>query len=502
MKILDQRQAFEADRITGERQGIASAGLMERAAGALFEWLRARYPVGEVPFHIFCGMGNNGGDGLALARLLAGHGYRTAVYVVAFSTRRSADFALNLEALQKMGIHPSELRENSAFPALEAGAVAVDALFGIGLNRPPEAWVRALIGRLNSSGAYVVSVDLPSGMAMHQVPAHPEGVVRADFVLSIGSPKLVFFLPQTGIFAKQWEVLDIGLDADFLAGVETAYELFTAQEARALYRPRDKFSHKGTYGHAQLIGGSYGKIGAMALAARACLSSGAGLVTAWLPRCGTVPLQAAVPEAMVQTAGEADFLSAFPESGEDYTTGLGMGLGKHPKTRDAYLAWLAGQEQPLVIDADGLNLLAENPEALADLPPGCILTPHPGELRRLTGPWSDDFDKLEKARDFAARHRCVLLIKGAHTIVFYQGKGFVNSSGNPGMATAGSGDVLAGVITALLAQGYPSLEAARLGVYLHGRAGDLKVLQTGFEGLTASGIIEALGPAFRELSES
>lgn len=500
MKILDQKQAYKADRLTLERQGIASVELMERAARGLFEWLRARFPGGGVPFHIFCGIGNNGGDGLALARLLAGQGHRVAVYIAAYGEKRSTDFLLNLEALQKVGIRPVELKENSAFPALEEGAVAVDALFGIGLTRPPEAWVRTLIARLNASGAYLVSVDMPSGLPMHGVPAHPEGVVQADMVLTFGSPKLAFFLPDTGKFVKGFEVLDIGFDAAYIDQVQTEFELFTLREARALYRPRNKFSHKGTYGHAMLIGGSFGKIGAVALAARACLCSGAGLVTAWLPGCGVVPLQASVPEAMVETAGEDAYVSEFPPAGEGYTHGVGMGLGKHPRTRDAFLQWLAGQARPLLIDADGLNLLSENPGALAHLPPGSILTPHPGELRRLVGPWADDFDKLNKARDFARRHACVLLIKGAHTLVFYEGKGYVNSSGNPGMATAGSGDALAGVIAALLAQGYPPLEAALLGVFAHGRAGDLKAVQTGFEGLTATGLIEAIGPALRELS--
>ena len=238
----------------------------------------------------------------------------------------------------------------------------------------------------------------------------------------------------------------------------------------------------------------------MALAARACLRSGAGLVTAWVPRCGYIPMQASVPEAMVQTAREAEYLSDFPEEGEGYTTGLGMGMGRSPETRASFFAWLALQRQPLLVDADGLNLLSEQPEAFGNLPAGSILTPHPGELKRLIGSWENDFEKLEKARDFALQTGCVLLIKGAHTIVFYEGRGFVNASGNPGMATAGSGDVLSGMITGLLAQGYGPLQAALLGVYLHGRAGDLMLPRTGFEALTASGIIEGIGPAFQELA--
>ena len=500
MKILDQAQAYQADRVTLERQGIRSAELMERAASGLFEWLHQRLEGSPVPICLFCGIGNNGGDGLALARYLAEHGYHIAVYIVAYSEKRSEDFLLNLEALKERKVWPGLLQAESDFPTLEPGSIVVDAIFGIGLSRPPAPWVRNLIGHINASGASVLSIDLPSGLSMQEVPAHPEGVVRADMVLSIGSPKLIFFLPQTGVFARQWELIDIGLDPAFLEGVETEYELFGLEEARTLYRPRAKFSHKGTYGHARLIGGSYGKIGAVALAARACLHSGAGLVTAWVPQCGYVPLQASVPEAMVQTCRQADFLSDFPEEGEGYTTGLGMGMGRLPETREAFFGWLTRQKKPLLVDADGLNLLSEQPEALKALPPGSILTPHPGELQRLIGPWKDDFEKLQKARAFASRHGCVVLIKGAHTIVFFQGRGYVNASGNPGMATAGSGDVLSGVITGLLAQGYDPLQAALLGVYLHGRAGDLMLPRTGFEALTASGITEGIGPAFRELA--
>ena len=500
MKILDQAQAYEADRVTLERQGIRSAELMERAAWGLFEWLHRRLEGRPVPIYLFCGIGNNGGDGLALARHLAEHGYHISVYIVAYSEKRSADFLLNLEALKDRKIWPALLQEGSEFPALEPGGIVVDAIFGIGLSRVPAPWVRNLISRINASRVFILSIDLPSGLSMQQVPADPEGVVRADMVLSIGTPKLVFFLPQTGVYARQWEVIDIGLDPEFIAGVPTEYELFGGEEARVLYRPRAKFSHKGTYGHARLIGGSYGKIGAVALAARACLHSGAGLVTAWVPQCGYIPLQAGVPEAMVQTAREAEYLSDFPGEEEGFATGLGMGMGRLPETRQAFLEWLARQRQPLLVDADGLNLLSEQPEALKALPAGSILTPHPGELKRLIGPWADDFEKLAKARDFATRLGCVLLIKGAHTIVFYEGRGYVNESGNPGMATAGSGDVLSGMITGLLAQGYGPLHAALLGVFLHGRAGDLMLPQTGLEALTASGIIEGIGPAFRELA--
>ena len=499
MKILDQSQLYEADRRTIANQGITSTELMERAALAVFNWLHSRLHGAPVPIHIFCGIGNNGGDGLAVARHLAEHGYHIKVYIVHYSDKRSDDFLGNLERLKDRKVWPETLKESSELPQIPSSDVLIDAVFGIGLSRPPAPWVRSLFAAMNASGAFILSIDVPSGLYLNRVSEQADDAVRATHVLTIGAPKLVFFLPQTGPYVGGFEVLDIGFDPEYLASVQAAYELVGREEAAQLYRPRPKFAHKGLMGHARIIGGSYGKIGAVALAARACLYSGAGLVTAWVPGCGYNPLQTHLPELMVQTGAGERYLTEFPMASDGYVTGMGMGLGTEAETANAFYSWLKKQSAPMVIDADALNLLGQNPDALRDIPAGSILTPHPGELKRLIGPWADDFEKLEKAHAFSTTHKCVLLIKGAHTMILYNGKGYVNGSGNPGMATAGSGDVLCGMLTGLLAQGYEPLQAALLGVYLHGRSGDLMAADFGFEALTAGRIAEGIGKAFIDL---
>ncbi len=500
MKILTQQQLYQADQETLSREGIPSEVLMERAATRVFEWLHRRLQGAPTQIHLFCGIGNNGGDGLVVARHLLQHGYHLKVYVVKYSNSRSDDFLTNLKRLKEQDVWPTYLDPESVLPEIPASDLVVDAVFGIGLNRPPAPWVGALFRHLNDSSAFVLSIDMPSGLYMEKAPEDPGNVVRADYLLTFGAPKLVFFLPGTGDFIKGWEVLDIGLDEDFVSTLKVEYELYGAALSRSCYRPRKRFSHKGTYGHVLILGGSHGKIGAVALSARAALLSGAGLVTACVPGCGYVPLQAGLPEVMVWTTPAMEAHTELPDVTDGYVTGAGMGLGTSGPTSRAFLKWLQRQQDPVLLDADALNILGENPASLRDIPPDSILTPHPGELRRLVGDWKDDFEKLEKARELAGSLKCVLLIKGAHTLVLYGGKGYVNSSGNPGMATAGSGDVLSGMITGLLAQGYSSLEAALLGVYLHGRAGDLMVESTGYEALTATGLLSGIPKAFRELT--
>ncbi|MCO5723777.1 NAD(P)H-hydrate dehydratase [Robiginitalea marina] len=500
MKILSREQFYEADRRTLSAEGIPGEALMERAATRVFDWLHARLEGAPVPVFVFCGVGNNGGDGLVVARHLLDHGYTVDVFVVDYSQARSEDFLTNLKRLKGRKKWPEYLDQGSPLPEIPANGVIIDAIFGIGLNRPPDPWVADLIRHLNSSGAFVLSIDMPSGLYLHRVPEDPSAVVGADVLLTFMAPKLVFFLPQTGVFAERWEVLDIGQDPVYMEEAEAAYNLVGREMVRTFYRPRTKFSHKGTYGHALVLGGSHGKIGAVALAAKAALASGAGLVTACVPECGYVPLQAQLPEVMVLTTPGFSEHTELPDVGAAQVCGIGMGMGTGEPVQKAFLAWLEKMQTPVLLDADALNILSLHPADLHRIPGGSILTPHPGELKRLVGPWKDDFDKLEKALVFAGAHKCILVVKGAHTMVFAQGKGYVNTTGNPGMATAGSGDVLSGMITGLLAQGYEPLQAALLGVYLHGRAGDLGASRTGYEALTATEIISSISQAFLELS--
>lgn len=499
MKILNTKEIYDADKITLERQGISSDELMERAAEQIFNWMHARMQGARIKIHIFSGVGNNGGDGLVLARYLREHGYDIAVYVVNFGEKRSKDFLINLDRLKEVGTWPDFLDGNSEFPILGKEDVLVDAIFGIGLNREPDAWVSGLIAHLNASKAFILSIDIPSGLFMDDGPPNTKGVVRADYVLSFQVPKLVFFLPETGIFVAHWEVLDIGLDREFLRSAPSDYELVGKPEILAMYRPRHKFSHKGTYGHVLLIGGSYGKVGAVILASKGSLYAGCGLVTAYVPKCGYLPLQSAFPEAMVITDRAEDGIREIGFSISPDAIGIGVGMGTRSETVKAFGEFLKGDLSNLVIDADGLNILSLHPDLLLDLPPKTVLTPHPKELERLLGKWKDDFDKLKKAREFSKKYDCILVIKGAHTITIYGERGFINTTGNPGMATGGSGDVLTGIICGLMAQGYEPLDAAIFGVYLHGRAADIAIGDCGYQALTATGILANLGKAYVDL---
>ncbi|NER08927.1 NAD(P)H-hydrate dehydratase [Muriicola jejuensis] len=497
MKILSAEQIRAADAFTIEKEGIQSDELMERAGSAIFGWLNSQLNGSPVTLHIFCGTGNNGGDGLVVARHLLEHGYQIQVYIVNYSDKRSADFLINLDRLKDRKVWPEVIKEESALPVIPEGDIVLDAIFGTGLNREPEPWVCKLMQSLNKSKALVVSIDVPSGMFLER-HSDPKQVVHAHYVLTFQHPKLPFFLPSSGRFCEQWVALDIGLHQEFIDSLDTAYELIGFREVRPLYRFRKKFSHKGTYGHALIVGGSHGKMGAVILSSEACLRSGSGLVTAFVPGCGYNPLQSALPEVMVMTGKDESELTEIRMPFTPSAVGIGMGMGTSKASIAAFRAFLESNTSPLVVDADGLNAISKDRSLLKLMPPGTVLTPHPGELERLIGPWKDDFEKLEMARKFVGEHHCLLVIKGAHTMVVSGTKGYVNSTGNPGMATAGSGDVLTGVITGLLSQGYLPEEAALMGVYIHGRAGDLCLDSQSMESSIASDITAHIGAAFRE----
>ncbi len=501
MKLFNAQQIYAADKFTIEKQQITSDQLMERAAIQIFNWIHKRMQGAQVKIHLFCGIGNNGGDGIALARHLQEHGYNIAVYVVNYSKTRSKDFLINLERLKDRKVWPEFLESDKTFPQIGRDDVIVDAIFGIGLNRPPDKWVMKLMEHLHKSEAFILSVDIPSGLFTDKIPADASGIIKSNYVLSFQAPKLVFFLPETGIYVTQWEILDIGLDPEFLMTTETEYELIGKNEVLPVYKPREKFSHKGTNGHSLIIGGSHGKIGAVILASKACLNAGSGLVTAYVPECGYLPLQTALPEVMVITDDTQRTIGKIDFDIDPSVVGVGMGLGTNEETVKALSDFLKKDKAPLVIDADALNIISENKEFLKMLPKQSILTPHPKELERLIGKWKDDFDKLKKVKAFSKKHDCIVLIKGAHTITVYDEKGYVNMTGNPGMATAGTGDILTGIVTGLVAQGYEPLNAAVFGVYLHGRAGDIAVENTGYQSLTASAIIDCIGKAYIDLFE-
>ena len=502
MKIFSKYQIYEGDKITAKKQNISSTELMERAGMQIFNWIHLRMQGAQVPIHVFCGIGNNGGDGLVVARQLILHGYNVKTYVVNCSDKRSKDFLINYDRIKETTKKwPEMLNCEDDFPIIGADDIIIDAVFGIGLNRPADDWVKGLFQHFRKSKAYTLSIDIPSGLYADKVPKDENGVVWANYTLSFASPKLVFFLPDTAKYTEQWEVLDIGLDKEYLMTTKTDVELIGKNEMLLVYQPRERFSNKGNFGHTLIIGGSYGKIGAVTLSSRAALSSGAGLVTAFVPKCGYQILQTSFPEAMVITDNEQEMISDIQFEIEPNSIGIGIGLGTNDKTVKALESFLKKTKKNLVIDADGINIVSKKPEFLKLLPKQTVLTPHPKELERLIGKWKDDFDKLKKVKEFSKNHDTIVVIKGFNTITVYHDNLYVNATGNPGLATAGTGDVLTGLIAGLISQGYEPLSAAVFGVYLHGKSADIAVEDYGYQSLIASHVIDYVGKAYIDLFE-
>ncbi|UAB83355.1 NAD(P)H-hydrate dehydratase [Zunongwangia sp. SCSIO 43204] len=500
MKIFSAAQLKKADELTIKNQGITSTQLMERAASLVTNEIDKRLQRADIAIKIFCGIGNNGGDGLVIARQLIEKGYRVKVFVVNYSDNRSQDFLINYDRLKETtNDWPEYIKDEDDFPEIDPNDFVIDAIFGIGLNRPLEGWIGELVTYINQSKAFILAIDMPSGLFSDRVPAEKDRLISANFTLSFQTPKLVFFLPQTMDYVGDLQVLDIGLDRDFLSSEKTNYELIIKHEARTLYKPRKSNSHKGNYGHALVIGGSYGKIGSVLLSTKAALRTGAGLVSTFIPKCGYNILQTALPEAMVITDKNEEKLTNIDHRMDPSVICFGMGAGKDPKTVEAFKELLQKTEKPMLIDADGLNMISENQELLEFLPKKSVLTPHPKELQRLIGDWKDDFQKIEKVQEFTQSHDLVLVLKGSHTFIFGDGHVYINNSGNPGMATAGSGDVLSGIIAGLISQQYEPLAAAILGVYLHGLSGDIVAENRSYQALISGDIVENMGAAFQAL---
>ena len=500
MNIYSAEQLYEADQITSTKQEISSIDLMERAATQIFNWLHQRMQGAQVPIHIFCGIGNNGGDGLALGRLLIKDGYNVNVYIANFTDKRSKCFLINYDRIKNATKKwPTLMKSESDFPEIHPDDIIVDGIFGIGLNRAPEGWVKGLIQYLNAEKAFRLSIDIPSGMSANAPLQDADAVIRANHTLTFQAPKLSFFLPETGAFVPYYETLDIGLDPEYLTTTPPLARLVAKPMAQTFYKQRKKYAHKGTFGHSLLIGGSSGKMGAMVLASKASLRAGSGLTTVCVPLEGSTVIHASVPEAMVVSGGTASFISEIKTDFNPSAIGIGPGMGQAKETIAAFKDLLSKMDVPMVIDADAIHMVAAHPSVLKKIPKKSIFTPHLGELEKLVGPWKNDFEKLELAKAFCKKHDVILVIKGANSMTLFEDDIYINTTGNPGMATAGSGDVLTGIITGLLSQGYEPEAAALFGVYLHGSAGIMIAQQNGFEALIASDITENLGQAFLEL---
>ena len=501
MNIYSAGQIKAWDAYTIKNEPIASIDLMERAAQRCVDWILAS-GFQKTLFRIFCGKGNNGGDGLAIARLLFQKNIQVEVYILEFGKLGSEDFQSNLQRLHDLSFFSIHfIQSTEHFPEILKDDIIVDAIFGSGLNKPLEGLAKELVAYLNSSPNKIISIDVPSGLFVDQ-PSKGNTIIRADETLTFQTYKKGFLVAENEPHTGNIHVLDIGLHAGFLKENIASQQLVEKDFIVKIYQPRKPFSHKGSHGHALLIGGSYGKIGAMVLATAACLRSGAGLVTTYIPRCGYAILQTSVPEAMAITDPDESMITTLPEDLEKFSViGAGPGMGTNKQTREAIFNLLNSFSKPFVFDADALNALAAQPEYLKALPPYSILTPHPKEFERLFGHCENDFERMAKAAEKAKEYKIIIVLKGHYTfIALPDGKSFFNSTGNAGMAKGGTGDILTGVITALCAQGYKPAEAAILGVYLHGLSGDLAAAALSKEAMTAGDIVGFLSHAFLELA--
>lgn len=494
LKILSTQQIKDLDAYTIQNKSVSSIDLMERACKAFVNWFVLRFDSSK-EVGVVCGTGNNGGDGLGIARILSEWGFTVTVWVVRGPGEESSDFKINLDRMHgKVTVHTFPEKPDAEI--FSSCKVLIDAIFGSGLTRQVDGLYAAAITAMNDAKATRVAVDIPSGLFADR---HSDGtIVKANYTVSFQLPKLAFLLPENYDSVGDWYLVDIGLDKSFTKECKTSYYYLTRKSARKLLtKTRPRFSHKGEYGHALLIAGSLGKMGAAVLASRAALRSGLGLLTVHTPSAGNTVVQTSFPEAMVSVDPDENIFSKAPAADAYDAIGIGPGMGQAPATVAALQEVLA-TGKPMVIDADALNILGANRELMHLVPAGSILTPHPKEFERLVGPWKDDFERLEKQVELAQKLKSIIVLKGAHTsIASPDGEVTFNCTGNPGMATGGTGDVLTGVLTGLLAQGYSPRDAAILGVYLHGLAGDMAEREMGVYSLIASDIVNSLPAAFK-----
>ncbi|WMJ75557.1 NAD(P)H-hydrate dehydratase [Cytophagaceae bacterium ABcell3] len=496
MKIFTAAQTRELDAHTIENEPILSINLMERAATTVTDWLVKNFQR-EKKFTIFCGPGNNGGDGLAVARQLLSYSYKVEVYIV-HTGKTSDDFKANEERLKRfLSINHITAPEN--IPDIPEENLIIDALFGSGLNKPAQGIFAEVIQKINNSGAETISIDIASGLFADEHTPEDAVVVQPTHTLTFQMPKLAFLMSENEAYTGSFHILDIGLDKNFIEQKDTPHYFTDKQHITKIVKARNKFSHKNTFGKVLIVAGSHGMMGAALLTSKACLRTGCGVLKAYVPECGYTIFQTALPEAMVMTDPDYKKLTQTPELEGYHAIGIGPGVQEDEDGKKVLEEIFKTAECPLVLDAGALNLMAKHKEFLEILPAGSVLTPHPGEFSRLADKAENDFHRLQMLKDFAAKTKSVVLLKGAYTaIATPEGKVHFNSTGNPGMATPGTGDALTGIITSLLAQGYSSEEAAIAGAYIHGHAGDTAAQMLSQTSMLAGDLIEGISDFFKD----
>ncbi len=503
MKILSTAQTREADAYTIANEPILSIDLMERASTTFVKWFVEKFPVSQYEMvSVICGKGNNGGDGLAIARLLEKEGYDVGVFVLNLTDKVTDDYKTNLERIQQLrDLRKVTLKQISSvedLPVFGEEEILIDAILGSGLSRPIVDELANVLLFLNECKNTMIAVDIPTGVFTDSPTTGP--CIEADYTFAFEFPKLAFLFPENFHCVGDFVCASIGLDKKFIEAADSPYYYITKDYVKKIYKRRDKFAHKGVFGHALLIMGSYGKMGAAILATRACLRAGVGLVTVHVPICGYEIMQTSIPEAMVSLDEDRFIFTKVYDLPKYTTIAIGCGLSTKNRTRNALCYMLKHLNRPTVLDADALNILGQSPDWFEYIPKGSILTPHPKEFERMFGKADDNFERNHLQRRKAQEFGVYIILKGANTcIATPEGICYFNSTGNPGMGTAGSGDVLTGILAGLLAQEYNPLEACILGVYIHGLAGDIAAEIQSEESLTSGDLVDYLGKAFLEL---
>ncbi|MEI7757883.1 MAG: NAD(P)H-hydrate dehydratase [Bacteroidota bacterium] len=493
MKLLSAQQLQAWDAYTISHEPITSNELMERAALLCSETIAKEFSIDQ-PIKVFCAKGNNGGDGLAIARLLIGRGYDVAVYILEQGKIGSIDFQSNLHRLHSFTTDIHFIQSEDAFPILTENDLVIDALFGTGLHTELTNLPKALVAFINLSGAKIIAIDIPSGLFVDKSSVG-NTIIKANTTISFQTLKLCFLAAENAEYFGKVVLLNIQLQPDFLKTVDTDYALLEKSQVKLLVKPRNEFSHKGKFGHALLIAGSIGKMGAAILSARAAMRSGLGMLTISIPSNTDTEIHTALPEAMILPREE--LLIDFEKFS---TIGIGPGLGIDENAAAVLHHVLINFKKPMLLDADAITILSKHPDWLSRISPDSILTPHPKEFDRLFGASGNEFERWQKAVQLSEKYQLIILVKGHHTLIAAKGKAWFNNTGNVGLAKAGSGDTLSGIITALLAQDYASAVAAVLGVFLHGLAADIALVNQSAESLLASDTIECIGKAFKDLA--
>jgi len=493
MKIFSAPQIREWDQFTISHEPISSIDLMERASAKCAEWITQHIPHNK-KLLFFCGSGNNGGDGLAIARLLLKERGNVAIYILKTGSR-SIDCELNLHRLMELQALVHEIETADNFPEIDGEDVVIEALFGTGLSKPLEGMAQMLVQYMNESEATVVSIDMPAGL-FADTSSKDCTVIKATHTLSFECPKLAFMMTENGEYIGNISILDIGLHKKYCEESITDTYSIDQESVQPFFKPRKAFSHKYNFGHALLYAGSNRMMGAAVLSAESCLRSGAGLVTVHTDVALMPIIQTALPESITSAENDFNILSK-----KKAAIGIGPGLEINNANTELLKTILTNWDGPLVVDASGLTLLQPLLELLP-LKKGtpAVLTPHAGEFENIFGKPTNDFEQMKLAIQKAAELNCYIVLKGHHTIIACpDGEAWFNTTGNSGMATAGSGDVLTGIITGLSAQGYSPKNAGILAVYLHGLAGDIAAANLSREAMIAGDITKNLGNAFKEL---